>query len=107
MTQDHRASPRHKVTHTGLVLNSKNRLIAPCEIIDVSQSGARFRLRRYAKLPTQITLVLSINVGPRRRCEVIWRDSPEFGVRFLSRDPWRQKARRVRLSDKPAAALRN
>ena len=84
MFAEQRSSPRFSVKHTGVLLRDDDRLIASCELIDISRQGARFKIRTRAKVPDRFILVLSINIGPRRRCQVVWRDCPEIGVRFLA-----------------------
>lgn len=55
-----------------------------CEIIDISDGGARLRplMRAPGSLPARFTLLLSACGKVRRNCEVIWRSADELGVRF-------------------------
>lgn len=55
-----------------------------CEIIDISDGGARLRplLCSPKTVPEKFTLLLSTCGRVRRSCAVIWRSSEELGVEF-------------------------
>lgn len=55
-----------------------------CEILDISQGGARLRplMCTPRMLPAQFTLLLSACGRVRRNCKVIWRSANELGVQF-------------------------
>ena len=56
-----------------------------CEILDISDGGARLRPLMCAPktLPEQFTLLLSSCGRVRRMCCVVWRSSAEVGVQFF------------------------
>jgi hypothetical protein len=58
-----------------------------CEILDISQGGARLRPLMCAPetLPRTFTLLLSSCGRVRRSCLVIWRSVGELGVQFSER----------------------
>jgi hypothetical protein len=55
-----------------------------CEVLDISQGGARLRPLMCAPktLPEKFTLLLSTCGRVRRSCRVIWRSAAELGVQF-------------------------
>jgi hypothetical protein len=55
-----------------------------CEILDISDGGARLRPLMCAPkaLPEKFTLLLSTCGRVRRNCQVIWRSADELGVQF-------------------------
>jgi len=54
-----------------------------CQMIEVSESGARIRLERMAAELTEFFLVLSSSGSPVfRRCRRAWVDGPTMGVAF-------------------------
>jgi PilZ domain len=57
---------------------------ATCEILDISDGGARLRPLMFApaSLPDNFTLVLSSCGKVRRLCRVAWRSKSELGVQF-------------------------
>jgi PilZ domain len=57
---------------------------ATCEILDISDGGARLRPLMCATnmLPEQFTLLLSTCGRVRRSCRVVWRSPTELGVAF-------------------------
>jgi hypothetical protein len=50
---------------------------------DVSESGARLILARNQQIPDRFVLLLAASGGPRRHCQVVWRDATIVGVRFV------------------------
>jgi len=57
---------------------------AACEILDISEGGARLRPLMCAPdaVPDKFTLLLSSCGRVRRLCRVVWRSRSEFGVQF-------------------------
>jgi len=55
-----------------------------CEILDISQGGARLRPLMCAPqtLPERFILLLSSCGRVRRNCRVVWRSAIELGVQF-------------------------
>ncbi len=55
-----------------------------CEILDISDGGARLRPLMCAPeaLPEEFTLLLSACGKVRRNCLVMWRSADELGVQF-------------------------
>jgi len=57
---------------------------AACEVMDISEGGARLRPLMLAPdmLPENFTLLLSSCGRVRRPCRVVWRSKMEVGVQF-------------------------
>jgi hypothetical protein len=57
---------------------------ATCELLDISDGGARLRPLMCAPktLPEKFTLLLSACGRVRRSCQVVWRSKTELGVEF-------------------------
>jgi len=57
---------------------------ATCEVLDISDGGARLRPLMCAPdtLPERFTLLLSTCGKVRRFCHVVWRSRTELGVEF-------------------------
>jgi len=55
-----------------------------CEVLDISEGGARLRPLICAPevLPDRFTLLLSVCGRVRRICRVAWRSASEMGVQF-------------------------
>jgi PilZ domain len=55
-----------------------------CEVIDISQGGARLRplLCSPKTLPEKFILLLTAGGQVQRRCCVVWRSTVELGVQF-------------------------
>jgi len=55
-----------------------------CMIVDISEGGARLRLKAPQAAPEMIKLLLATG-GGTRLCQVRWRSSSEIGVQFVKR----------------------
>lgn len=77
-----RKNPRRQFRHVAKILTDKNSPPLPCEIADVSESGARLTLEQRAELPETFILLLTADGRTRRRCRVVWRDGMTVGVEF-------------------------
>jgi 16S rRNA U1498 N3-methylase RsmE len=80
---DMRLVKRHDVRHLGVVKGQG--LLMRCEIVNISESGARLQIPKNRTVPTQFMLVIAIGRGPQRRCRVVWRSGAKVGVEFISR----------------------
>jgi hypothetical protein len=54
----------------------------PCEIVDISETGARLVIESECDLPERFVLLLSRSGEARRMCKVAWRDGLTVGVEF-------------------------
>jgi hypothetical protein len=57
----------------------------PCEILDISDGGARLHVNAPNKVPDTFKLLLSSHETAFRLCEVVRRTDNEIGVRFRRR----------------------
>lgn len=53
-----------------------------CEVMNISEGGARVVARAALTLPAHFVLFFSIDGSERRSCRVIWRDGDNVGVAF-------------------------
>lgn len=58
----------------------------PCEVLDISDHGARLILAEPADLADDFILFLSQQGRVRRQCRVAWRNGQEVGVSFPGRE---------------------
>jgi hypothetical protein len=60
-----------------------------CILLDVSDSGARLEVEGSVSMlqSREFFLLLSSTGLAYRRCELIWIDGTQVGVRFLAKDP--------------------
>jgi hypothetical protein len=65
------------------MMTAEQRPLGFCDLVDVSSGGAKLKVTRQTAVPEQFVLILSINFGPRKNCQVVWRESAFVGVRFL------------------------
>jgi hypothetical protein len=60
-----------------------NSLLERCELVDVSDKGARLTISDVHDLPEQFHLYLARAPLAYRQCRVIWQRHHEVGVEFL------------------------
>lgn len=58
--------------------------LADCMVLDLSEGGARLRVKAEIELPKRFILMLARVAKVLRRCETVWRRGPEMGVQFVS-----------------------
>ena len=61
--------------------------LANCEVLNISNGGAKIFSDPRSILPSHFVLLFSIDASCRRTCRVIWRDGPNVGVAFEDGDP--------------------
>jgi PilZ domain len=54
-----------------------------CEVLDVSEGGARIMVPSQDQLPKEFWLVLSNERTRRRHCRMVWRSDTQVGVAYL------------------------
>jgi hypothetical protein len=91
MQSDKRKAPRKPLRYSARVVieGEENR---GCVLTDVSDNGARIEVENSTTLPDKFMLLLAANNGPRRICNVVWRDEGCVGVHFEKRVPATEKA---------------
>ena len=78
---DRRAAPRSGVMREGQAFRPDG-LAAPVLIVDLSESGARLRVRGGVCLPPDFVLA-DARTWLAHRAQVVWRKDAEVGVRLL------------------------
>jgi hypothetical protein len=56
----------------------------PWAIVDLSQAGARLRVKSAETVPAEFEL--SVGGVANRRCQVAWRSGNEIGIRFAAKE---------------------
>jgi hypothetical protein len=75
-------APRRRTLYAGLLIHGAAGLTTDCAVRDLSDEGARLRMKATTLLTTPIILLLpSLNVA--HEVTVAWQTGPEVGVRFL------------------------
>lgn len=81
---DRRCADRKSVDHEALGLFPGAEDALGCQVLDISETGAKLRLNGVDIVPRRFKLFV-----PETRslfeCETIWRSSEEIGVRFRSK----------------------
>jgi hypothetical protein len=54
-----------------------------CEVLDVSEGGARIMVPSQDELPKEFWLVLTKDRTRRRHCRMVWRSDTQVGVAYL------------------------
>jgi|HubBroStandDraft_2_1064218.scaffolds.fasta_scaffold1265613_2 hypothetical protein len=78
----HKRQPFHVAAW--IVLNEAGPRIA-CQVIDISESGARIALREDIELMDCFVLTLTEAGQPQRKCQIVWRSALTLGVTFTDR----------------------
>jgi hypothetical protein len=78
---ERRSDPRRRVLKNALIVFNNGHCTMGCQILDMSDSGARL-------VPVDIFLcpkefILKPQLGEPRLCEVRWRRGTKVGVRYL------------------------
>jgi PilZ domain len=79
---DLRKSPRQKFHYNAVILVEGEKQVHPCSIVDISDSGARLQFEEEFEVPERFVLLLTKGKGPRRHCEIVWRNGLFIGVKF-------------------------
>lgn len=76
-----RESPRRKVLRKALIIFQGGNCSMPCQIRDLSDTGALLALGDALLCPKEF--VLKPDLGETQNCEVMWRKADRIGVRFF------------------------
>jgi hypothetical protein len=82
MRKELRRAKRRRVKLTAMIYARDGRVIAECEVRDVSATGAQLALPREIDLPREFVLSLAQAGQVRRRCKKVWQFSILAGVAF-------------------------
>jgi len=80
---DHRDNKRRLIQLAARTVLADGSLLGPCQICDVSASGARLEFSRADTVPDNFILLLSYDGRLRRNCSVVWRSGNLIGVEFV------------------------
>ena len=80
MKSEHRNSNRQTAEYPAQIDLGGSRL--PCQLRDVSSSGARILVQATKNIPDDFVLLLTGAGSARRFCHVAWRTERELGVKF-------------------------
>lgn len=80
---EQRKSKRREIGFKALLLSHQGAILAACQVIDLSEGGARLLLKTAFNVPETFTLVLSRHARTRRECRIKWKNDLEFGVEFI------------------------
>jgi hypothetical protein len=80
---DARTASRPRTLKAGIVAFIDRHSTLPCIVRNVSATGARLRVEGSVKAPDTFELIIELD-GLEVDCQVVWRKTPDVGVRFLS-----------------------
>lgn len=81
---ERRGAPRERVEWAayGLISGADGKL--GCQVVNISETGARLRVEGPDILPEKLKVFIP-ETGMLYRCQIVWRDGPDLGVKFLSK----------------------
>jgi hypothetical protein len=87
MGEERRRSSRKSFSHPANLLHPDGKPICGCILRDISETGARLRIgdggdKGNSQLPPKFILAISKSGNVFRRCELVWHNKNEIGVRF-------------------------
>ncbi|WP_137151139.1 PilZ domain-containing protein [Devosia sp. FKR38] len=82
MTEERRATIRHRVLKGGHVVVNDGFSTFDCTVRNLSEAGARLKLASIIGIPDHFQLLL--DDGRSYACSVIWRRESELGVQFVA-----------------------
>jgi hypothetical protein len=82
MGREHRKSTRKRVQLRAWLKYGDDPVLVPCELEDISTSGARLALSGAADIPNEFILFLTETGGAQRQCRAMWRSPTHIGVAF-------------------------
>ena len=81
MTEEKRVAARRRVFKGGQITFTGRGAAIDCFIRNISDTGARLTVESAVGIPD--TFDLMFDQGLIRKCEVVWRQATEIGVRFV------------------------
>ena len=83
MRPERRKSPRRQLRYPARLDLGADNPRWDCTLQDISEGGAKLKLRGPDNLPEEFNLLLAIGPKTSRRCKLVWRTEDTIGVRFL------------------------
>lgn len=74
---------RRSVRQSGWITLDGGFAARPCEVIDLSTTGAKLTLADSVSLGPKLRLAFSRDARTGRSCEVVWRRGTTVGVKFV------------------------
>jgi hypothetical protein len=97
MRGEHRKAPRVQIEHSHPVnlMGVDGTWRRSCFLLDVSDSGAKLEVEGPVNVlqAREFFLLLSSTGLAFRRCELVWVDGAQVGVRFIAKDTKKKKAK--------------
>jgi hypothetical protein len=105
MSVENRKYPRHSIWRPARIATLDGST-ARADLLDISQGGARLKVKQPASLPEQFLLMLSGNI--QRWSRLAWHSGKEVGVEFLAapEEPADPEAKRAVLITCPRTSKR-
>ncbi|RJF69570.1 PilZ domain-containing protein [Rhodopseudomonas palustris] len=75
---------RRSVRQSGWITLDGGFAARPCEVVDLSATGAKLTMADAISLGPKLRLAFSRDARTGRNCEVIWRRGTTVGVKFVS-----------------------
>ncbi len=80
---DARKMARRKMGTKGWIRLDGGFSMRPCTIVDLSDLGVGIQTDSPQFITDPFVLVLSRETGQFRRCQVVWRNGPRIGAKFI------------------------
>ncbi|MCG6203601.1 PilZ domain-containing protein [Rhodopseudomonas sp. HC1] len=74
---------RRSVRQSGWITLDGGFAARPCEVVDLSKTGAKLTMENAISLGPKLRLAFSRDSRTGRNCEVIWRRGTTVGVKFV------------------------
>jgi hypothetical protein len=88
---EQRRSKRRSVYLIVKLVNDDGSEIGPCQVVDISGTGAHLRITESSAVPDQFWLFLATGGAVRRLCAVAWRSGNDVGVEFIASNGGRER----------------
>jgi hypothetical protein len=75
---------RRSVQQAGWITLDGGFAARPCNVLDLSASGAKLVVDDTSSIPNKMRLAFTRDARTGRTCEVVWRRDKTLGVRFIS-----------------------
>ena len=82
MQRNRRKYPRRGLQYPARIVAPDGSWEHSCRVLDISDGGAKLAAEVPPDLPRDFILALSEHGRATRRCELVWADAGEIGVRF-------------------------
>jgi hypothetical protein len=82
-TTNTKRESRKSVRQSGWITLDGGFAARPCEVLDLSKTGAKLVLGEAASLGPRLRLGFSRDARNGRNCEVVWRRGTTLGVKFV------------------------